>query len=92
MAGLSAGYFCLVPICFWIVNTGVPMWLEHLLLLLAAPGVLLMLPWLPLLQRLGLSQGEWIVGPSLGAYIALSLAYTLAASGLALLICRLPSR
>lgn len=82
----------MVPICFWVVNTGVPMWLEHLLLLLAAPGVLLILPWLPLLHRLGLSQGEWIVGPSAAAYVVLALAYTIAASGLVLLLCRLPSR
>lgn len=88
-SGAMAAYFALVPLLFAAVNSGVPMWLERVLLGLAAPGVLLVLIWMPLLKGLGLGQGEWIVGPSLLAYVLLALAYSAAAGGLALLIGRL---
>lgn len=79
-AGACAGYFALVPLLFAAVNLGLPMWLERLLLALAAPGVLSVLPWLPLLRRLGWSEGEWLIGPSPWAYALLALAYSLVAA------------
>ena len=88
-SGATAAYFALVPLLFAAVNSGLPMWLERLLLGLATPGVLLVLVWMPLLKSLGLGQGEWIVGPSLAAYVLLALSYSAAAGALAWLIGRL---
>lgn len=92
VAAVTAGYFALVPVLFGIVNVGVPMWIEHILLLIASPGVFAILPWIPLLRRLGLAEGEWLVGPSVPAYVVLSLLYVVVAALGALLLCRWLSR
>ncbi|MFY8117566.1 MAG: hypothetical protein ACOVLH_07155 [Roseateles sp.] len=88
----GAAYFALLPLLFAGINLGLPLWLERLLLLLAAPGVMLMLPWLPLLRRLGLSQGEWLQAPDPLAYIALAALYCLLLAGAAGLISAWRSR
>jgi hypothetical protein len=77
VTALSAVYFALLPALFMAINTGLPMWLERSLLVVGAPGILLMTLWTPLLRKIGLSQGEWIVGPSPIAYALLALLHTL---------------
>lgn len=85
-AASAAAYFALLPLLFAAINLGLPLWLERLLLLLAAPGLLLLLPWLPLLRRLGLSRGEWLQAPDPLAYIALAALYCLVLAALAAVI------
>lgn len=77
VTALGAAYFALLPVIFMAINAGLPMWLERSLLVLGAPGILLVTLWTPLLRKIGLSQGEWIVGPSPWAYALLALLHTL---------------
>lgn len=77
LTALVAAYFTALPLIFTAINAGLPMWLERGLLVLGAPGILLMTLWLPWLRKLGLSQGEWIMGPSPWAYVLLALLHTL---------------
>ena len=52
-------------------------WLEQLISIFAAPAVMLLVIWVPLLRPLGLTSGEYIVMPNGPSTIALVALYTL---------------
>ncbi len=64
-AACTAAYFLLAIGALRSFALGLPGWLEQLLSLLAAPAVLLLLAWNPVLAPLGLTAGEAVVVPAL---------------------------
>ncbi|WP_257451073.1 hypothetical protein [Archangium lipolyticum] len=91
-AGITVAYFVLSLGSVWSFSLGPPAWLEQGLSLLAAPALLLLLVWNPLLRPLGLTSGEWVVGPSGPACVLLILMYASLVYGLARLLCGGPRR
>ena len=79
---LTAAYFCLGLAAPQLLAFQPPNWFEQLISLFAAPAVILLTLWNPLLQRFGLTSGEWFVMPSLGASVALIALYALLAFGI----------
>lgn len=86
---IVAGYFVLSIGLLYLLNIGVPMWLEQLISAFAAPAVLSIVLWNPVLKPLGLTTGEWFTAPSLPASVAIVAFYTLVAFAFAMLAKRL---
>jgi hypothetical protein len=57
-------------------NAGLPPQLERLLSAIAAPALLLMGVWAPLLHPLGLATGEWFAVPTLPGALVLTALYS----------------
>lgn len=75
----TAAYFALSVAALASFNLGLPGPLEQLLSLLAAPALVLMALWTPLLRPLGLASGEWMAAPTLpGALLLIALYAALA--------------
>lgn len=75
----TAVYFLFSVAMLASFNFGLPSPLEQLLSLLAAPALLLLAVWTPLLRPLGLSSGEWLTAPTLpGALLLVALYAALA--------------
>jgi len=85
-AGITVAYFALSLGAVWSFSLDPPPWLEQGLSVLAAPALLLLLVWNPLLRPLGLTSGEWIVGPSGPACVLIILLYASVVYGLARLL------
>jgi hypothetical protein len=88
-AVFTAAYFVLSVAALASFNLGLPPALEQALSLLAAPALILMAVWTPVLQPLGLASGEWLAAPTLpGALLLIALyaalAYLATALGLRL--------
>lgn len=82
---LVAGYFVLSIGLLYLLNVGVPMWLEQLISAFAAPAVMSIVLWNPVLRPLGLTTGEWFTAPSLLASLSIVAFYTLLAFALGML-------
>ncbi|MBQ5938413.1 MULTISPECIES: hypothetical protein [unclassified Massilia] len=87
-AALTAAYFGAAIGAVASFNLGLPPWLEQALSLLAAPAVLLLLVWNPVLRPLGLLHGEAVALPKGWVCVLLVLLY----AGLVYLITLLLSR
>lgn len=75
----TALYFVLSVAALVSFNLGLPAALEQLLSLLAAPALVLMGLWTPLLRPFGLASGEWLAAPTLpGALLLIALYAALA--------------
>ncbi len=88
----TAAYFVLSVAMLASFNLGLPPPLEQLLSLLAAPALLLMLIWTPLLRPLGLASGEWLSGPTLPGALLIIAVYAALAYLLTTLALRLIRR
>ena len=78
-AGWTAAYFVLSVAALASFNLGLPPALEQALSLFAAPALLLLAVWTPLLRPLGLASGEWLAAPTAPACLALIVFYALIA-------------
>ncbi|MES2076972.1 MAG: hypothetical protein V4462_15275 [Pseudomonadota bacterium] len=78
-AGWTAAYFVLSVAALASFNLGLPPALEQALSLFAAPALLLLAAWTPLLRPLGLASGEWLAAPTAPACLALIVFYALIA-------------
>ena len=76
---IVAGYFVLSIGMLSLINIGVPMWLEQLISAFAAPAVLSIVVWNPILKPLGLTTGEWFTAPSLPIFFIIVVVYALVA-------------
>lgn len=86
-AAATAAYFVLSVAALASFNLGLPPALEQALSLLAAPALVLMGLWTPLLRPLGLASGEWLAAPTLpGALLLIALYAALAYLATALLL------
>lgn len=74
-AVLTAAYFGAAIGAVASFNLGLPPWLEQALSLLAAPAVLLLLAWNPVLRPLGLLHGEAVTLPKGWVCLLLVLLY-----------------
>lgn len=83
----TAAYFMLTAGVFQLLNWGVPSWLEQILSFSVAPAAMLLTVWNPVLKRLGLTQGEWIVVPGPIAFFLLMMFYAVVAYFATMLIC-----
>ena len=79
---LTVAYFGLGLAALQLLALQPPNWLEQLISLFAAPAVILLSLWNPLLKRFGLTSGEWFVMPGLGASVVLIALYALLAFGI----------
>jgi hypothetical protein len=86
-AGITAAYFVLSIGAVASFALGPPRWLEQCLSGLAAPAVLLLLVWNPMLRPLGLTSGEWFAVPSWPACLLIIAIYASLVYGLARLLC-----
>ncbi len=75
-----------------LFERGIPSWLEGVLSLLAVPAFALLTVWNPLLRRLGLTRGEWVVAPSPLAFALLVILYATVAFALTWVVVRLLQR
>ncbi|GGX86989.1 hypothetical protein GJV26_28990 [Massilia dura] len=74
-AVITAIYFLLAIGAVRAFALGLPGWLETALSALAAPAVILLLAWNPLLAPLGLTAGEAVVAPTLLPCLAIVALY-----------------
>ena len=81
-------YFILAPLAIWSINLEVPPAVETGLSIFAAPAAFAALPWIPVLQPLGLTEGEWIRLPTLLGWVFVSLFYSFGIAGAHYLIVR----
>lgn len=79
---LTAAYFGLSLGALQLLAWQPPGWLEQLISLFAAPAVILLAIWVPVLRPLGLTSGEYFVMPNLPATVVLVAFYGLAAYAL----------
>ena len=82
-AACTAAYFLFAIGAIRAFALGLPPWLEQGLSAVAAPAVVLLLVWNPLLQPLGLTAGEAVVVPTLVPCLFIIALYALLAWGLA---------
>jgi len=87
-AAITAAYFLLAIGAVRAFALGLPGWLEGALSLLAAPGVILLLAWNPVLSPLGLTAGEAVVVPTLLPCLAIIALYSALAWAAARLLVR----
>lgn len=87
-AAATGAYLMLSVGVLRLFDRGVPSWLEGLLSLLVAPAFALLTLWNPLLRRLGLSRGEWVIAPSPLAFVVLVVLYAALAFGLTWVVVR----
>lgn len=92
VAATVVGYLLAVRGAFWLVDRGVPPWLETLLSAAATPGVFALLAWVPLLKRLGLARGEMVSVPGPLAFLLITALYAALAYGAAALVVRTAQR
>lgn len=78
-ATITALYFLLAIAAIRSFALGLPGWLEAALSVLAAPAVLLLLAWNPLLAPLGMTAGETVVVPTLLPCLLIIALYALLA-------------
>lgn len=88
----TAAYFVLSVAALASFNLGLAPPLERLLTLLAAPALLLMAVWTPLLRPLGLASGEWLAAPTLPGALLLIALYAALAYLAAAVVLRLARR
>lgn len=74
-AAITAAYFLLALGAIRAFALGLPGWLEGMLSVLAAPAVLALLAWNPVLGPLGMTTGEAVVVPSLLPCLAIICLY-----------------
>ena len=82
-AVVTAAYLLLAIGAVRAFALGLPGWLETALSALAAPAVILLLAWNPLLAPLGMTTGEAVVVPTLLPCLAIVGLYAAVAWGLA---------
>jgi hypothetical protein len=87
-AAATAAYFLLAIGAIRAFALGLPGWLEATLSALAAPAVILLLAWNPLLAPLGMTAGEAVVVPTLLPCLLIIALYAAVAYGLARLLVR----
>lgn len=75
---LTAAYFSLGLGSLQLLALQPPGWLEQLISLFAAPAVVLLVVWVPLLRPFGLTSGEYLVLPNGCSTVVLVALYTLA--------------
>ncbi|UMR29141.1 hypothetical protein MJ904_18855 [Massilia sp. MB5] len=86
----TAAYFVLSIGALRAFAFDLPAELEQVLSMLAAPAMVLLLVWNPILHPLGLTSGEWVMAPN-GAITLLIIAlYSALAYGLVRLLCGPP--
>lgn len=90
-AVLTAAYFIFAIGAIASFNLNLPPWLEQTLSLLAAPGVLLLLAWNPVLRPLGMVSGEAVSAPNALACVLIVALYAALAWLLTRLVSRRPS-
>lgn len=71
----AAGYLVACAAIMASFNLGLPAWLEFVLSLLIAPGLIAVTACAPLLRGLGLTSGEWLVAPSAPGFLLVVLVY-----------------
>lgn len=91
-AAATGAYLVLSVGALRLFDRGIPSWLEGLLSLLAAPAFVLLTVWNPLLRRLGLTRGEWVVAPSPLAFAVLVVFYAAVAFALTWIVVRVLQR
>ena len=93
-AATTVAYMLATPGAFWLINRGVPPWLETVLSAAAAPGVFALLAWVPLLKRLGLglARGEMFSLPGPLAFVLITALYATLAYGVVALVARAVQR
>ena len=91
-AAATAAYLLATRGAFWLVDRGVPPWLETVLSAAAAPGVFALLAWVPLLKRLGLARGEMVSVPGPLAFVVITALYAALAYGVVALAARAVQR
>lgn len=77
---------------FGLIDCGVPPWLEASLSLVAAPGVFALLLWVPVLKRIGLTQGEWVTVPDPFGFLMITALYALIVFAVVALLTRVIER
>ncbi|MCK5581759.1 MAG: hypothetical protein KAJ18_10870 [Candidatus Omnitrophica bacterium] len=73
-AGFVA-YAVLVYALIFLISLTIPGWMESVIGVLAIPVFWLIAPWMDLLRRMGLTEGEWIVAPSFAGYMLVVIVY-----------------
>ena len=91
-AAATVGYMLASVGLIWTLNLGIPHFIEQFFSLLAAPALLIMLIWVPLLRKLGMTSGELYVGPNFIGLVLLLIFYGGVAYGVTWCICRLLRR
>lgn len=74
---IVAGYFVLSIGLLYLLNFGLPNWLEQIISAFITPAILLIALWNPLLRPLGLTTGEWYTAPTLPAAVVIIAIYTI---------------
>jgi hypothetical protein len=91
-SAITISYFVASVGLIRLLEFSVPAWLEQIISLVAAPGIILLTIWNPVLKRLGMVSGEWVVVPSIGGFLVLVSGYAIIAYALTWLVCRVPFR
>jgi hypothetical protein len=86
---ITAAYYFLSVGLLYLLNLGVPAWIEQAISIFAAPAAFSLLVWNPVLKDLGLASGEWIVAPSFPAFLFIVSAYSLLVFFVSWCCCRL---
>ena len=91
-AATTVAYLLVTRGAFWLIDRGVPPWLETVLSAAATPGVFALLACVPLLKRLGLARGEMVSVPGPLAFVLITALYATLAYGVVALAARAVQR